>query len=348
MTYAAHLAGVSTSPSALPQSQAKPDVKSSLKRGFAEFLDDGGTDIAATLTYYAVLSLFPAVIALTSLLGVFGQGKETTKALIDVLRELGVSDDSRKTIGDYIDNLQQVDGASLGLILGLAGALFAASNYVNAFSRAMNTVYGVQEGRPIWKLRPWMVLITLIVVVLVMLVAFSLVFTGDIVQAVGNVVGLGDTAVTVWGIAKWPVMFLVVVGIVGLLYRGTPNVRYPKLRLFSTGALLAIVVWALATAGFGFYVSQSTSYDATYGALAGVIVLLVWLWITNIVLILGAEIDSELERSRQLRSGLPAETEILLPPRDSSGVTKKAEANQQRVRRMRGIRIKAAAGELEK
>ncbi len=339
---------MSTSPTAPPQIQAKPDVKSSLKRGFAEFLDDGGTDIAATLTYYAVLSLFPAVIALTSLLGVFGQGKDTTKALIDVLRELGVSGDSLKTIGDYIDNLQQVDGASLGLILGLAGALFAASNYVNAFSRAMNKVYGVQEGRPIWKLRPWMVLITLVVLVLVMLVAFSLVFTGGIVEAVGNVVGLGDTALTVWGIAKWPVMFLVVVGIVGLLYRGTPNVRYPKLRLFSTGALLAIVVWALATAGFGFYVSQSTSYDATYGALAGVIVLLVWLWITNIVLILGAEIDSELERSRQLRSGLPAETEILLPPRDSSGVTKKAEADQQRVRRMRGIRIKAAAGELEK
>ncbi|MGI8947358.1 MAG: YihY/virulence factor BrkB family protein [Ornithinimicrobium sp.] len=339
---------MSTSTPAPRRVTAKPDVVNSLKRGFAEFLEDGGPDIAATLTYYAVLSLFPAIIALTSLLGVFGQGSDTTRALLDVLGELGVSGDSLTTIGDYIDNLQDVDGASLGLILGLAGALFAASNYVNAFSRAMNKVYGVQEGRPIWKLRPWMVLITLIVLVLVMLVAFSLVFTGGIVEAVGNVVGLGSTAVTVWGIAKWPVMFLVVVGIVGLLYRGTPNVKYPKLRLFSTGALMAIVVWGIATAGFGFYVSQSKSYDATYGALAGVIVLLVWLWITNIVLILGAEIDSELERSRQLRSGLPAEHEIQLPPRDSSGVVKKEEAEQERVRKMRGIRIKAAEGRLEK
>lgn len=321
----------------------KIDLVATLKRTLTEFLQDKGTDLAATLTYYAVLSLFPAILALTSLLGVFGQGPSTTQALLDVIKELGVSGDSLAPVETFINDLQGTGGASIALFIGLATALFAASNYVNAFSRMMNTVYGVEEGRPIWKLRPWLILITLVCLLLVVAVALSLVFTGGIVDAVGSVIGLGDTFVTVWGWAKWPVMLLIVIFVVGLLYWGTPNVKQQKFRWLSAGAALAILGWAIGTAGFFFYVATAGNYGATYGALAGLIVLLIWLWLTNIFLVLGAEFDSELQRARQLRLGIAAEEQIQLPYRDVSGVEKKEEKEREKTQEARRIRIEAAA-----
>lgn len=315
--------------------------KATLKRTVSEFSRKGGTDLAAALTYYSVLSLFPAMLALTSLLGVLGQGEATTAALLDVLRDLGVSDEQLEPIQDYLDTMQTAGGAGLALVIGVAGALWAASNYVNAFSRVMNRVYDVTEGRPVWKLRPWMLLITLVVLLLVMAVGLSLVFTGGIAQAVGAAVGLGETAVMVWNIAKWPVMFLIVVLIVALLYWGTPNVRQPKFRWLSPGALLAIVVWAVATAGFGFYVSNFGNYNATYGALAGVIMLLLWLWLTNTSLVFGAVFDAELERGRELQSGLPAEETLQLPPRDTRQSEKQLQKQADLVAESRRIRLLA-------
>ena len=181
----------------------------------------------------------------------------------------------------------------------------------------MNRIYEVEEGRPIWKLRPVMLLVTLVAVVLVALVALALVVTGPAAQAVGDAIGLGSTAVLVWNIAKWPVMLVVVVLIVALLYYATPNVKQPKFRWISVGALVAIVVWVLASAAFGFYVANFSSYNKTYGSLAGVIVFLLWLWITNLALLFGAELDAELERGRELQAGVAAEETVQLPPRDT-------------------------------
>lgn len=310
------------------------------KRTVTEFGDDGATDLAAALTYYSVLSLFPAILALTSLLGVFGQGPATTKALLDVLLELGASPEQLEPIESYINNLQGTGGAGIALLIGLLGALWAASNYVNAFSRAMNTILDIEEGRPIWKLRPMMVLITLAVLLLVVTVALSLALSGPFAEAIFGVVGLSEQAIMVWGIAKWPVMFVIVVGIIALLYWATPNIKR-TFRWFSPGALVAIVVAVVAVAGYGFYVANFGNYSATYGALAGAILLLLLLWIINVALLFGAEFDAEFERGRELRAGLPAEKDLQLPPRDDRQLIKKAEKQEQMVQESRKIRIEA-------
>lgn len=312
------------------------------KRGIQQFSAHGGPDLAAALTYFAVLSLFPALLALTSLLGLFANSDEVVEQLLTMASDLGAPESSLSQIESFVRATSESGGAGLALFIGVAGALFSASNYVNAFSRTMNRIYGVEEGRPIWKLRPWTYVITIVLVIGVLLVAAALVLSGGIAQAVGDVIGLGSTAVTVWGIAKWPVVALIVVLLVGFLYWATPNVR-PKFRFLSLGAAFAIVVWALATAGFGLYLSSGfASYNATYGALAGVIIMLVWLWITNIVLVLGGEMDAEVERGRELKSGLPAEEQIQLPLRDTKQIEKKSEKQAQQVEENRRIRIEAS------
>lgn len=324
-----------------PKDMGKADWKAAIKRTFSEFVADKCPDLAAALTYYAVLSLFPALIAVTSLLPLLGGGRETTQRFLDVFTGLGVGGDTLSTIEDYINNMQTVSGAGLGLVVGLLGALWAASNYVNAFSRAMNEIYEVEEGRPIWKLRPWVLLLTLIIVVLVMLVIAALVLSGGLAEQVGGLIGLSSTATTVWNIAKWPVVVAIVIGIIALLYWGTPNVQQPKFRWISPGAALALVVCIIATAGFGFYVANFGSYNATYGALAGVIVGLLWMWLMNVSLLFGAEFDAELERARELRAGLPAEQELQLPPRDDRQLVKKAEKQQAILEENRRVRIEA-------
>lgn len=311
------------------------------KRAIAEFTADGGTDLAAALTYYSVLSLFPAILALTSILGVFGQGKDTTLQLLGVLSDLGVTDEQLEPIEAYIDDMQTVGGAGIVLIIGIGAALWAASNYVNAFSRAMNTIFDVQEGRPVWKLRPTMLLITLVVLLLVVALALSLVLSGDIATAIFGAVGLSSEAAEIWNLAKWPVMLLVVVIAVGILYWATPNLKR-RFRLISPGALVAIVVMVLALGGYGFYIANFGNYSATYGALAAVILMLLLLWIINVALLLGAEFDAEFERGRQLSAGLPAEEDLQLPPRDSRNALKKAEKQREIVEENRRIRIEAA------
>jgi membrane protein len=202
----------------------------------------------------------------------------------------------------------------------------------------MNRMYEIREGRPFWKLRPVMLGVTVVAVILVALVAMALVLTGPAAQAVGDAIGLGSTAVLVWNIAKWPVILLVVVLIVAILYYVTPNVKQPRFRWVSVGAVVAIVVWILASVAFGFYVSNFSSYNKTYGALAGVVVFLLWLWITNLALLFGAELDAELERGRELQSGLPAEESLQLPARDTRGTEKadaKAAEDVERARRLR-------------
>jgi membrane protein len=315
----------------------KPSWKYTARKALSEFGRDQCTDQAAALTYYSVLAVFPALVALVSLLGVFGQGQSTTDALLDMVRQIGQGSAADQLQGP-ITSMTQNRAAGFALVVGLAGALWSASGYVGAFGRALNRVYEVDEGRPVWKLRPVQLLVTLVGVLLVALVLVGLVVSGPLAQAVGDLLGLGDTAVTVWRIAKWPVMLAVVVVLVALLYHATPNVRQPKFRWVSVGAGIAIVVWVLASAAFGFYVAHFGSYDKTYGSLAGVIVFLLWLWLTNLALLFGAEVDAELERSRELQAGIPAEETVQLPPRDTRVSDKKARKREEQVAEGRRLR----------
>ncbi len=305
-----------------------------------EFSDDQCTDLAAALTYYAVLALFPAIVALISIVGVVGQPTAVQDAMTDIVKPL-VSGQTFNILNDAVTQLTSSSAAGIGLVVGLALALWSASGYVGAFGRAMNRIYEIDEGRPFWKLRPVQLLVTLIAVLLIAVVLVALVLSGPLATTVGNTIGLGSTAVTIFNIAKFPVIAAMVVVIVAILYYATPNVKQPKFKWVSVGAVFAIIIWVIASIAFAFYVSNFGSYNKTYGSLAGVIVTLLWLWITNIALLLGAEIDSELERGRQLQAGLPAEEELQLPPRDTRNIEKKAEKEQEDIERGRDIRERA-------
>lgn len=309
-----------------------------LRKTVREFSGDQCTDLAAALTYYAVLALFPAAIALTSLLGLVGQGTEAVESVLDIARDLG-GGSMVESIEEPMLELSRSETAGLALVLGLLGALWSASGYVGAFGRAMNRVYEIREGRPIWKLRPAMLLLTLVLVVLVAIALLGLVLTGDVADAVAKPLGLGSTFVSVFSIVKWPVLLAIVVLVVALLYYATPNIKQPKLRWVSVGAVVAIVTWILLSVAFGFYVTNFSSYDKTYGTLGGVIAFLLWLWLTNLALLFGAELDAELERGRQLQSGIEAEESLQLPPRDTSGIDKSREKEAEDVRRGRALRV---------
>lgn len=318
----------------------KPGWRYTAKAAFAEFQRDQCTDLAAALTYYSVLSIFPALLALISLLGVFGQGESTTQALLDIVRQLGQGDAATQ-LEDPIRAMVGASGAGFALVLGVATALFSASGYVGAFGRALNRVYQVDEGRPVWKLRPQQVLITLGLVIMAAIVLVALVVSGPVAETVGRAIGLEAATVTVWDIVKWPVILAVVVVMVAVLYYFTPNVRQPRFRWVSVGAGLAILVWVVASLGFGLYVTAFGSYAKTYGSLAGIVVFLLWLWITNLALLFGAEVDAELERARELQAGIRAERTLQLPPRDDTGSVKAAEKLEERVLEGRRIRLQA-------
>lgn len=290
-------------------------------RAIREFLTDHCVDLAAGLTYFAVLAIFPALLAVFSLLGVIGQEEETVAAIEPILDDV-LGSSGAQTLLPVIKTLSSAPGAGLALITGLVVALWSASGYVTAFSRAMNRIYGVEEGRPIWKLRPLMLLITLIVLLLIVIVALMALLSGGVARAIGEAIGLGSAVITAWNIAKWPVALVLVTIIVAILFYATPNVKQPKFRWLSVGAAFAIIVWIIASVGFGFYVANVANYAKTYGALAGVIVFLLWLWITNLALLLGAEVDAELERTRELLADLPAESQIQLPVRDDAKIRK--------------------------
>lgn len=317
-----------------PESPAKPDWKVAFGRARSKFSQDQCTDVAAALTYYSMQSLFPGLVAVISLLNIFGDGKETTNKLVESIgRIIGKSPSELSTVTTFIDNVQATPGGGLALFIGIAGALWSASGYVGAFSRALNKIYAVDEGRSFVKLKGTLLLITAIEVILIVLVALSLVLSGGVAEEVGNAIGLGSTAVFVWDLVKWPFVALVVIGIISMLYRATPNVRKAKGGLFSSGAMVGFIVWVLASIALVMYIgfTQGASYQKTYGAFAAAIILLLWLWITNLAMLFGAELDAELLRTRQLKSGLPAERLILLPARDTDGIDKKIEKDEKQV-----------------
>ena len=296
---------------------ANPSRFATLKRTLTEFSEDNMTIWAAALTYFGLLSLFPALIALVSIVGLFGDPQSTTKTITQIVSQLGPSSAAKTFSGPIQSITSHRSAAGILFIAGLAAALWSASGYVGAFMKAANVIYETPEGRPFYKLRPLQILVTLVMIILLAAVLLGVVVTGPVVSAVAGPLGIGSTAQTVWNIAKWPVMLVVVVFMFTVLFHAAPNVKLPGLRWVSPGALFAVVVWIIASALFAFYVANFGSYDKTYGTLGGVIGLLVWMWITNCVLLLGMELNAERERSRELAAGLPrAEREIQLEPRD--------------------------------
>jgi membrane protein len=301
-----------------PPHARKGSLGQTLKRTITEFSEDELTDRSAALTYYAVLSIFPALIALVSIVGLVGDPETITKTLTDLVSSIGPKS-AAETFKGPIEEISKSSGtAGILLIVGIASALWTASGYVGAFMRAANKIYEVEEGRSFFKLRPLQMLVTLVLILMLALVLVAVVVTGPVAKAVGDSVGVGSSAVTVWDIAKWPVLLVVVVVMIALLYFASPNAKLGGFKSILPGSALAVVVWLVASAGFAFYVANFGSYNKTYGALGGVVIFLVWLWITNVAILLGAELNAERERSRQLEAGAPgAERELQLEERSA-------------------------------
>lgn len=297
---------------------AKSGWFATLKRTATEFRDDNLSDWAAALTYYGLLSLFPALLAMVSLVGLFGDSQSTTDAITEMITSLG-PDSAAQTFAGPIESITSNRGAAgLTLVIGLATALWSASAYVGAFMRASNVIYETPEGRPFWKLRPLQLLVTLTMIVLTALVALGLVLTGPIVEAVATPIGLSGTAVDVWNVAKWPVLAALFITMIAVLYYASPNARLRGFRWVTPGSLVAIAIWAVASIAFALYVANFGSYDKTYGTLGGMIALLVWFWITNLAILFGHQLNAERERSLEIEEGRPgAERDLQLEPRSA-------------------------------
>jgi membrane protein len=300
-----------------------------LKRTVKEFQEDNITDWAASLTYYAVLALFPALLALVAIVGLVGQYPQTTDSILKILSDAGADQSTVDSLRSTINGVVQNKGGAGALLgFGLLGALWSASGYIGAFMRASNAIWEKPEGRPFWKLRPLQVVVTLVMLILLALLLVGLVVSGPLATAIGDQIGLGSTAATAYSIAKWPIMAMVMVFLLAFLYYVAPNAKLPRFQWISPGAIAALVIWAVATVGFFFYVRNFGSYNKTYGALGGAISMLVWLWITNIAILFGQQLNSEIERARELTAGVPAERDIQLPLRDVPKKDREAQAEE--------------------
>ena len=295
-----------------------------LKRTFKEFSADNITDWAASLTYYTVLAIFPALIALVSIVGLLGSS--VTDTLLENVGSLAPGP-AKEILTSTIENLASSQGAAgIAFIIGIALALNSASSYISAFTRASNSIYDVEEGRPIWKLKPLQILIALALILMLVIIAVAVTVSGPLAAEVGKLVGLSDAAVTVWDFAKIPLILVLVSFMIAFLYWSAPNVKQPGFKFISPGGVVALVIFIIASLLFAFYVANFASYNKTYGSLGGVIVFLVWLWITNIAILFGAEFNAELQRSQQREAGEPAPLdEPFLEPRDTSKLEKKAK-----------------------
>jgi len=282
------------------------------KRTFAEFNNDRVQDLAASLTYYGVLSIFPALIVLVSLLGLLG--RQDASALIANVTDLA-PEEVRGLLAEGMHGIQESRQTGLVAILGLAVALWSASGYIAAFIRACNQIYDIEEGRPFWKITPLRLGLTVMLMVLLAAGAIAVTLTGDLAGAVGRTLGLDRTLVTVWDVAKWPVLALIAAGLIMVLYWAAPNVRQPGVRWLTPGGLLAVVLWVLVSSGFALYVANFGSYNKTYGTLAAVVVFLIWLWLSNMALLFGAELDAELMRERGVVAGRSVHEEPYAEPR---------------------------------
>jgi membrane protein len=298
--------------------ERKTGLWPTLKRTAQEFQEDNLTDWAAALTYYGLLALFPALIALVSIVGLVANPQSTTNTLTDIVNKIG-PDSAASTFAGPVRQVTESRGtAGFALIVSTLVALWSASGYLGAFIRASNVIYETREGRPFWKLRPLQLLLTLVIVLLLAVMALGIVLTGPIVSAVAEPVGISSTAVSIWNVAKWGVIALLFLLMIALIYYASPNVRQRGFAWITPGGVVALVVWLVASAGFGIYVSQFGSYNKVYGSMAGVVIILIWMWLTNLAILFGHELNAERERDVQFEKGVPgAEKEIQLEPRDT-------------------------------
>ena len=311
------------SPDAGPDSPAKlkgGGIFAAVKRTFKQFGEDNVSDWAAALTYYGILSIFPAMIALISVLGLISDdGKDTVQ---NTLNDVVPSPQIQTLVNQVLDQVKDPGTAGFAAIIGIALAFWSASGYVAAFMRASNAVYDVPEGRPIWKTLPIRLGVTAVIGVMLVASAVIVVFTGDLAQAVGGAIGLGDQAVTVWSIVKWPVLVILVSLMFSILYWASPNAKTGGFRWVSPGGIFAVVLWVIASGAFALYLANFADYNKTYGTLGGAIAFLVWLWISNQAILLGAELDAELERGRAIAAGHDPEDEPFLQLRDDRKLKK--------------------------
>jgi membrane protein len=293
-----------------------PGPFATLKRTATGFKEHNLSDWAAALTYYALLSLFPVLIALVAIVGLFGDPRTTTSTITDVVTSIG-PDSAAQTFQGPIESItSNRSGAGIALVIALVAALWSGSGYVGAFMRASNVIYETPEGRTFWKLRPLQLLMTLAMVILMAIVALGLLLTGSIVDAIAEPIGLSSTATTIWNFAKWPALAGLFTLMIAVLYYASPNVKVRGFKWVTPGSILALVVWIVASAAFAFYVANFGSYSETYGALGGLVVLLIWFWITNLAILFGHQLNAERERSLEVREGkIRAEREIQLEPR---------------------------------
>ena len=297
-------------------------IFAALKRTFKQFSEDNVSDWAAALTYYGVLSIFPGVLVLVSILGMLSDnGQKTVQDTVSQIAPTQI----KNLLDQVLNQVSDPGTAGFAAILGIAVAFWSASGYIGAFMRASNAIYDVPEGRPIWKTLPIRLAVTAVIGLMLIFSAVIVVFTGDLARAVGDTIGLGSAAVTTWNIAKWPVLIILVSLMFAILYWASPNARTGGFRWVSPGGIFAVVLWLIASGAFALYLANFANYNKTYGTLGGVIAFLVWLWISNIAIMLGAELDAELERGRAIAAGHPADDEPFLQLRDDRKLKKGSE-----------------------
>jgi len=298
-------------------------VVAALKRTFKQFSSDNISDWSAALTYYGVLAIFPAALVLVSIIGMLSNnGQQTVQ---NTVNEIASNKQIEDLVNTVLSQVKDPSTAGFAAVVGIVLAFWSASGYVAAFMRASNAVYDVPEGRPIWKTLPIRVGVTAVIGLMLVASAFIVVFTGTLAEVVGRKIGLGGVAVTVWSIVKWPVLIVLVSLMFAILYWASPNARTGGFRWVSPGGIFAVVLWLIASGAFAIYLATFANYGKTYGALGGVIAFLVWLWISNIAILLGAELDAELERGRAIAAGPPADDEPFLELRDDRKLKKGSE-----------------------
>ncbi|MCE7482992.1 MULTISPECIES: YihY/virulence factor BrkB family protein [Microbacterium] len=312
------------------------------RRIFRAFLADGCADIAASLAFYAILALLPATMVGFSILSVLGRDDETAQILMDVVRAVA-PEEAAAGLGDFLGELSELRMSGLLLVFGLLLSIWSVARYVGVLGRGMNRIYGVEEGRRIWTLKPIQLVIALVTIVCAVIAVLFIVGSGPVAHAVGNALGLGETVLFVWRIARWPLLVVLVVFVIAFLYYFSPNIRPPRFRLISLGAAVALAVLAVASAGFGLYIANFANYERVYGSFAGVIVFALWMWIANMALLVGVQFDTELERVRELRRGVPAETQVQLPLRDASRIAAVVRNDRADTAKARRIRAERAA-----
>jgi membrane protein len=297
------------------RSLQRAGVRAIVSRTYHQVIRHRVVDAAASLTFFATLTAFPTALAVVSVLSLLDSKGD---GLSDLIQIIGVI--SRPETAEHLEQplrqLTSLDNPWLGFGIGVLLTLWSLSGYATAFGRAMNTVYEVEEGRRIWKFRGMMLLVTLLIMVGGAIVIAILLISPAVASAIASQMQWPSGVVWAWDLGKWPVLAATLVVMVAVLYYATPNVKTPRRRWVTVGAGFAIGIWALATLGFAIYVETIGGQNKAYGWLGGAILMLLYIFVSNFVLVVGGELDSEIVRVRQLFAGIDADDGIRLPLRD--------------------------------